>query len=232
MTPTEEPLVTSQAAAVTFGTGHTAVVAVHGATCAVQRHDRIAISGPSGSGKSTLLHLLAGLEKPTSGLITWPSLSRHGYPTGVPTGSIGLVFQSPSLIPTLTVAENVALPLQLAGLEPDEAVRRTGACLDQVDAASLYDKLPEELSGGQAQRVAVARVLAIRPPLILADEPTGQLDHASGQRVIDALLTAADEIGAAVVITTHDVTISTRLPTHWNMHEGRLAVPEPAGADR
>ncbi|MFC8501376.1 ABC transporter ATP-binding protein [Pedococcus sp. NPDC057267] len=232
MTSNEEPLVTSREAAVTFGTGHTAVVAVHGATCAVHRGDRIAISGPSGSGKSTLLHLLAGLERPTSGVIDWPSSIGPGDPSAAPTGSIGLVFQTPSLIPTLTVAENVALPLQLAGLEPGETARRTIACLDVVDAASLYDRLPEELSGGQAQRVAVARVLAIRPPLILADEPTGQLDHASGQRVIDALLTAADEIGAALVITTHDVTISTRLPTHWNMHEGRLSAAEPAGANR
>ncbi|NYG07340.1 putative ABC transport system ATP-binding protein [Phycicoccus badiiscoriae] len=225
------PDVLCRDAALTFGTGPTAVVAVHGATCAVHRGDRIAIIGPSGSGKSTLLHLLAGLERPTSGTIEWPALT-GAHDAATRSAAIGLVFQTPSLIPTLSVEENVALPLQLAGVAAAPTSERTSESLAQVDAAHLADKLPEELSGGQAQRVAVARVLAMRPPLILADEPTGQLDHASGQLVVNALLAAADHIGAALVVTTHDATVSARLPDHWTMHEGRLSVPDRAGVNR
>ncbi|MDQ1484129.1 MAG: putative transport system ATP-binding protein, partial [Actinomycetota bacterium] len=186
MSPTD-PLVICTEASRTFGSGQSAVVAVHGSTCEVGPGDRIAIAGPSGSGKSTLLHLMAGLELPTRGAVTWPSFST------VPSEraqEIGVVFQSPSLVPALDVAENTALPLVLAGVSEGESRDRVAAALDLVGVSSLARKLPEELSGGQAQRVAVARVLALRPRLVLADEPTGQLDHATGQHLMDVLLTA------------------------------------------
>jgi putative ABC transport system ATP-binding protein len=217
-----EIVVACQDVARTYGTGPAAVVAVHGATCRVRAGDRIAISGPSGSGKSTLLHLLAGLEQPTGGTVSRP------------TGQIGVVFQGPSLVPALDVTENTALPLVLAGVPEPEARRRAEAALELVGATSLAGKLPEELSGGQAQRAAVARVLALRPRLILADEPTGQLDRATGQHIVDALLTTADETGAALVITTHDQSVAGRLTERWEMHEGRLLpvrVPPAAAAD-
>lgn len=201
----------------TFGRGRSAVVAIHGTSCAVRPRDRIAIVGASGSGKSTLLHLLAGLEQPTTGRISRASAAAAG--------ALGVVFQSQSLIPTLTVAENVSLPLALDPVDgnEDEIVE---AALSVVGAAEWADKLPEELSGGQAQRVAVARVLAQQPRVILADEPTGQLDRATGQRVIDALLAASDRLDAALVITTHDPLVARQLAVVWTMQRGRLTVPE------
>ncbi|MFJ9244830.1 ABC transporter ATP-binding protein [Streptomyces sp. NPDC101776] len=211
-------LVLCEEAALTFGRDSTAVVAVHGADLSIRAGDRLAIVGPSGSGKSSLLHLLAGLERPTSGAVSWPGLGGSA--------DIGLVFQADSLVPALDVAENTALPLVLAG-QPEAQTRRPVAeALGLVGAADLADRLPEEISGGQAQRVAVARVLAQEPRLILADEPTGRLDHATGARVLDALLTAADHTGAALVVTTHDPAVAARLTVRRAMHDGRLLAPE------
>lgn len=201
-----------------FGTGPGAVVAVHGTSCTVEAGARIAVIGPSGSGKSTLLHLLAGLEEPTVGRVRWPE-----WPTvSARVGEIGVVFQSPSLVPALTVVENSALPLVLAGVTETESRARAVAAMETVGVGDLADKLPEELSGGQAQRVVVARVLAQQPQLVLADEPTGQLDRATGQVVIDGLLATASRIGAALVVSTHDPAVADRLDIHWFMHEGRL----------
>lgn len=214
---TADVLVDCRDAARTFGSGPAAVVAVHGATCQVRAGDRIAVTGPSGSGKSTLLHLLAALEEPTSGTV-----DRHALTDGPEANRTGVVFQGPSLIPALDVAENAALPLVLAGVPEEKARRRALDALAVVGAADLAAKLPEEISGGQSQRVAVARVLALRPRLVLADEPTGQLDHATGQHIIDVLIAAADEIGAALVVTTHDPAVAERFTDRWQMHEGRL----------
>ncbi|MFF1405402.1 ABC transporter ATP-binding protein [Streptomyces sp. NPDC058294] len=214
----DETLVVCRNAALTFGRGPQAVVAVHGADLEIGAGDRLAVVGPSGSGKSSLLHLLAGLEQPTSGTVT-RAASLGPY-------DIGLVFQGDSLIPALSVAENTALPLVLAGRPEPEARRAALAALALVHAADLADRLPEEISGGQAQRVAAARVLAQAPRLILADEPTGRLDHATGARVLDALLTAADHTGAALVVTTHDPTIAARLTVRRTMRDGRLLAPE------
>lgn len=217
---TDEVLVACQDAALTFGRGQNAVVAVHGATLRVRAGDRLAIVGSSGSGKTSLLHLLAGLEPPTSGTVTWPALAG---PRG-----IGLVFQSDSLIPALDVVENTALPLVLAGVPEADAREAATAALALVDAAQLAERLPEEISGGQAQRVAAARVLAQAPRLILADEPTGRLDHTTGGRVLDALLTAADRTRAALVVTTHDPAVAGRLTTRLTMRDGRLLTAEAA----
>ncbi|MEA5362978.1 ATP-binding cassette domain-containing protein [Amycolatopsis sp., V23-08] len=211
-----DALVVCDDVARTFGSGAAAVVAVHGSSCSVHSGARIAIAGPSGSGKSTLLHLMAGLERPTRGTVTWPALD----PAGI--RDIGVVFQSPSLVPNLDVRENAGLPLVIAGVEDPGRAERVSEALALVGVDDLATKLPEEISGGQAQRVAVARVLAQRPRLLLADEPTGQLDRAAGQRLLDALLAATEHLGAALVVTTHDRTVIDRLETRWTMHEGRL----------
>ncbi|MFD5077761.1 ABC transporter ATP-binding protein [Streptomyces sp. NPDC058371] len=222
-TAVDEVLVDCRDAALTFGRGATAVVAVHGANLRVRPGDRLAVVGPSGSGKSSLLHLMAGLEKPTSGTVTRPAPDR---PNG-----IGLVFQGDSLIPALDVIENTALPLVLAGVPDAEARRSAAEALALVDAADLAERLPEEISGGQAQRVAAARVLAQGPRLILADEPTGRLDRTTGGHVLDALLTAADRTGAALVVTTHDPAVAALLTTRLAMRDGRLlTVAEPQEA--
>ncbi|MEV6765666.1 ABC transporter ATP-binding protein [Streptomyces sp. NPDC051105] len=213
----DEMLVGCADAALTFGRGVESVVAVHGADLEIRAGDRLAVVGPSGSGKSSLLHLLAGLEQPTSGTVT-RGASLGPYDTG-------LVFQGASLIPALNVAENTALPLVLTDRPEGEARLCALAALALVDAADLADRLPEEISGGQAQRVAAARVLAQAPRLILADEPTGRLDHATGTRVLDALLTAADHTGAALVVTTHDPAVAARLTVRRGMRDGRLLAP-------
>jgi putative ABC transport system ATP-binding protein len=203
----------------TFGTGSGSVVAVHGVSCSVRPAEHIAVTGPSGSGKSTLVHLLAGLDPPTAGSVTWPGL---GGLDRLRPGPVGVVFQGPSLIEALDVTENVALPLLLAGTGEAEAAAVAGRALGLLGLADLAGRLPEELSGGQAQRVAVARVLAGRPRLILADEPTGQLDHATGAGVIDALVGAATALGAALVLTTHDDAVADRLRMRWRMADGAL----------
>jgi ABC-type lipoprotein export system ATPase subunit len=203
----------------TFGSGPTAVRAVREVSCDVPQWARIAVTGPSGSGKSTLLHLIAGLDTPTAGSVHWPALEdRHpGSPTG-----IGMVLQGPSLLPSLDVTENVALPLLFAGQPYQAAMRHARAALDLVEIADLADKLPDELSGGQAQRVAIARALVTRPALILADEPTGQLDQPTAQRVITIVLDTAVSSGAAVIIATHDPAVAARLPNQWVIRDGHL----------
>ncbi len=216
-----EALVRCEDVSRTFTRGGVEIAAVRPTTCAVTPGMRVALTGPSGSGKSTLLHLLAGLDTPTSGTVSWPGLG--GPPRDRP-GVVGMVFQGPSLIPVLDVVENVALPLLLAGADATDATERATAALDRLELAVLARKLPEELSGGQAQRVAIARVLASAPRLILADEPTGQLDQATGMRVMGALLGAADELGAALVVSTHDPHVARRLPRRWLMEDGRLRV--------
>ncbi len=217
-----EALVVADDVARTFGSGLSAVVAVHGAHAVVAAGDRIAITGPSGSGKSTLLHLLAGLDAPTHGTVTWPAFGAEPLRPLL----VATVFQSPSLLEFLDVVENVAFPLVLAGVPQDQAHQRAAAALETLGLKQLAGRLPEELSGGQAQRVAVARALATRPRVLLADEPTGQLDRATGDAVVDALLSVTDHTGCALVITTHDHAVARRLPTRWHMTGGRLDASE------
>lgn len=207
----------------TYGRGATAVVAVRDATCAILPGARIALTGPSGSGKSTLLHMIAGLEHSTSGELDWSGIG--GHPQGRP-HDVGVIFQGLSLIPSLDAALNVALPLVLDGVPHEEAEEQAIDALAKLNLAGLAHKMPDELSGGQSQRVAVARVLAAAPRLILADEPTGQLDQMAGMHVIDVLIDAADQLGAALLVSTHDPLIATRFETRWVMHDGVLQTSE------
>lgn len=233
---TGTPLVSCREAGRTYGSGPAAVVAVHDTNCDVHAHDRIAVMGSSGSGKSTLLHLMAGLEEPTSGEVVWPWFADITDEAGSGAGArarakgIGVVFQSPSLIPTLDIAENTGLPLVLAGESAERAHARALAALERVGVSDLAAKLPDDISGGQAQRVAAARVLAARPRLVLADEPTGRLDRTTGRHVVDILLAAVDEIGAALVVATHDPAVAERFRTRWTMRDGRLLLRPDAGA--
>lgn len=213
----------------TFGRGPTEVRAVRDVTAAVGPGERIAVTGESGSGKSTLLHLLAGLDTPTAGTVSWPGLGqRAGRPVG-----IGVVFQAPSLLPALDVTDNVALPLLLgSGLSRNEARRRASEALDRLELGGLAGAAPEELSGGQAQRVAIARVLAAEPALVLADEPTGRLDRRTAGSVLDVLLAAVGALGAALVVTTHDPAVADLLPQRWEMTDGRLHAAAATGGRR
>jgi putative ABC transport system ATP-binding protein/lipoprotein-releasing system ATP-binding protein len=215
-----EPLVRCAGVARTYGHGATATVALQPTDCEIEDGARIAIVGPSGSGKSTLIHLMAGLDEPTLGTIGWPAI---GPSEALRPGPVVVIFQGPSLLPPLTVLENVALPLVLGGTDDADSRVQAAKALALLDLSDLAEKLPEEISGGQAQRVAIARALAGEPRLILADEPTGQLDRANAAAVVDVLLSAADHAGAGLVVATHDPVVAARLRDRWEMHSGRLA---------
>jgi ABC-type lipoprotein export system ATPase subunit len=215
------PMAECRGVARTFGNGPAAVVAVHGVDCRVPPDARVALTGRSGSGKSTLLHLLAGLDQPTVGTITWPAL---GGIAQLRPGKVAVVFQVASLVPSLDVTENVALPLVLGGADPDAARAGALAALGRLDLLGIAARLPDELSGGQAQRVAVARALAGHPQFILADEPTGQLDRATGGEVMRALKDVADSLHAALVVATHDPAVAGDLGDEWRMVDGRIVV--------
>jgi ABC-type lipoprotein export system ATPase subunit len=213
------PLVRCDRVTRTYGTGQAATVALQATDCEVNAGQRIGLVGPSRSGKSTLLHLIAGLDDPSTGAVSWPAI---GTREELRPARVAVIFQGPSLLPPLSVLENTALPLVIGGMTDSEARRVARGVLGTLGLEELADKLPEEISGGQAQRVAVARALAGQPSLILADEPTGQLDSVNAAAVLDVLLAASAHAGAAVVISTHDLQIAARLPERWEIHNGRL----------
>ncbi len=217
MTETADTLAQATDVSRVFGDKDNKVVALAHATATIKAGDRIALVGPSGSGKSTFLHLLAALDEPTSGTITWPAL---GEKSELRPSKISFVFQSQSLLAPLTVLENIEVPELLAGSTASDA--RDGALeiLDALGLSPLAEKLPEEISGGQAQRVAVARTLATRPRLILADEPTGQLDHATAAHLLDLLERRLEGTDTALVIATHDSLVAGRMRTQWHLDHG------------
>jgi ABC-type lipoprotein export system ATPase subunit len=208
-----------------FGRAGAGTSAVKDANFEIDADSRIALVGPSGSGKSTLLHLMAGLLNPSAGSLSWPALDEAGDGRA---GAIAVVFQAPSLVPWLDAVENVMVPLLLKGLDEEAARRAAEAALEDLDLAEIGDKLPEELSGGEAQRVAVARAMAQNAKLMLADEPTGQLDHATAREVMSALVHAADRSRAALIVATHDPAVAAALPVVWRMRHGCLEVAEQA----
>ena len=213
-----DAVVRAEGLAKTYGKGQGAVVALYGTTFELMAGDRVAVVGPSGSGKSTLLHLMAALDVATAGSVTWPALEPGGPRAP---GAVGFVFQGPSLLPDLDVVENTALPLLLAGRDGTAARRSAMAVLARLGLEDVAARLPAELSGGQAQRVAVARALVAGPRLLLADEPTGQLDHESAALVVDALATAAAD-GAALAVATHDAAVARLLGRQWTIADGHL----------
>ncbi|BCJ74835.1 ABC transporter ATP-binding protein [Catellatospora sp. IY07-71] len=208
-----------------YGTGGTAVRALDGVTVGFTRAEFTAIMGPSGSGKSTLMHCLAGLDTATSGqaLLGGTDLTRLAdrVLTKVRRERIGFVFQSFNLLPQLTAAQNITLPLDLAGRRPDPEL------LDYlVTALGLADRLahrPSELSGGQQQRVALARALVSRPEVVFADEPTGNLDSASGAQVLALLRDAVRDLGQTVVMVTHDATAAAYADRVLLLADGRVS---------
>lgn len=221
MTASVTVLVRAQNVGRTYKSGETSVVALASATCIIRPKDRIALTGPSGSGKSTLLHLMAGLDTPTSGTLEWPAM---GDRDTLRPSQVAFVFQMPSLLAPLSAVENVELPLLLGGASEKEARRAALDALERIELAEIADKLPEELSGGQAQRVAVARALAYGPKLILADEPTGQLDHTTAEHLLSVWLGALEGTDTALVVATHDPAVAGSMSTIWQMQHGNLEV--------
>lgn len=216
-----EPLVLGANVARRFKQGEVWFDALHPATFSVRAGDRIAIVGPSGSGKSTLLQLIADLDTPSGGVLTWPGLGSSG---SLRPRHIGMVFQSANLLPTLSAIENVEVPLRLVG-DVTDPVETARVALTGLGLCAIADKLPDELSGGQAQRVGLARAVALKPRLVLADEPTGQLDQPTAQRTMDALLHSLAGSDAALVVATHDPAVAQRLQTIWRMDHGQLILP-------
>ena len=199
--------------------GDQTIVAVEHAGCRVYAGERIALQGPSGSGKSTLLLMLGAIETPTSGALRWPAL---GPPDDLRPQHIAFVFQRESLLAPLSVVENIELPLVLQGATQADAHLASLAALNQFELTELAEKLPEELSGGQLQRVAFARAVTMRPALILADEPTGQLDSQTADHLLNLALPLLDRQGSALVVATHDARIAERMSKRWQMMHGRL----------
>jgi putative ABC transport system ATP-binding protein len=205
-----EPLATSVAAAedVTrrYGEGDTAVDALRGVSLEVLEGQMIAVMGPSGSGKSTLMHIMAGLDRPTTGdvQIGGTTISTLGDTdlTKLRRRHIGFVFQFFNLLPMLTAEENITLPLSIAGEKPDAEWFKT--LIDKVGLADRLTHRPAELSGGQQQRVAIARALASRPTVVFADEPTGNLDSATSGEILVLMRESVDELGQTTVMVTHD----------------------------
>ncbi|MBM4132626.1 MAG: ABC transporter ATP-binding protein [Nitrospira sp.] len=184
----------------------------------------VAIVGPSGSGKSTLLGLMAGLDKPTSGSIRLDGIEitalAESEMARYRRKQIGYIFQSFHLIPTLTALENVAVPLELAGSQ--RANGRAAELLAAVGLRDRQDHYPVQLSGGEQQRVAVARAFACRPPILLADEPTGNLDSATGRQVIDLLLALNRDQGSTLILVTHDQTLASHAERIITLRDGRI----------
>jgi putative ABC transport system ATP-binding protein/lipoprotein-releasing system ATP-binding protein len=203
----------------TYRIGDQTVVAVQDATCRVDAGARIALQGPSGSGKSTLLQMLGGIEELTSGSIRWPAL---GEREELRPRHIAFVFQRSSLLAPLTVIENLEVPLVLQDASHEEARARSLEALNLFGLSDLADKLPEELSGGQSQRVAFARAVAMRTELILADEPTGQLDTQTAEEFLNTALRVLDAQGTTLLVATHDERVAKRMQTRWHMSHGKL----------
>ena len=223
------PTVEARGVTKTFQMPAGPVKALRDVTLRIDRGDYVAIAGPSGCGKSTLLHILGCVEPPTCGELLFEdrevaSLSDADR-SRIRLGKIGFVFQRFFLLPMLTAAENVELPQGEAGIPKAERHRRTAELLDYVGLAPRAHHRPSQLSGGEMQRVAIARALANRPQLLLADEPTGELDDVTGHAIAD-LLDRVHRDGNAVVVVTHDERIASRARRTFRMHDGGIV---PAG---
>jgi putative ABC transport system ATP-binding protein len=217
------PAVAAEHIVKVYGTGPAAVRALRGVSVAFETGRFSAIMGPSGSGKSTLMHCLAGLDSVSQGVVRLGTTELTALPDRALTllrrDRIGFVFQAFNLLPTLTAEQNIRLPLELSGRRPDPDWWR-----EIIDALGLADRLrhrPAELSGGQQQRVACARALMTRPDVIFADEPTGNLDSASGAEVLKLLRSFVTDLGQTVVMVTHDPAAAAHADRVVRMSDGR-----------
>ncbi len=224
-----------------YGTDAARVKALRGIDLQVQAGEMVAIMGPSGSGKSTLLCILGAVEVPTSGrvLLEGTDLSTldDDQRTLIRRRRLGFIFQAFNLLPMLSAIENVALPLELDGVRTSPARQRAREALSLVNMNHRESHLPGMLSGGEQQRVAIARALVIQPALLLADEPTGNLDTAAGERVIDLLHQLVDKKGQTVVMVTHDPLVAAQADRTIHLLDGlidenapRAAAPAPHAA--
>jgi putative ABC transport system ATP-binding protein len=212
-----------------YGEGDTAVDALKGVSLAVEQGKLTAVMGPSGSGKSTLMHILAGLDKPTAGTVeisgTEITTLKDSDLTKLRRRHIGFVFQFFNLLPMLTAEENITLPLSIAGAKPDDEWFR--GLIDKVGLADRLHHRPSELSGGQQQRVAIARALVSRPTVLFADEPTGNLDSATGGEILTLLRDSVDTYGQTTVMVTHEARAAAIADRVLFLADGRIVHDVP-----
>ncbi len=215
-----------------FVLGDSEVHALHELDLRIDAGEYVAVMGPSGSGKSTLLNLIGLLDRPTSGTyhlegrdVTTLSSVEQAH---VRSTRIGFVFQSFHLVPRLTAAENIALPMMLAGIPPAERAKRVEQALDDYGLKDRADHRPDQLSGGQRQRVAIARATIMQPALILADEPTGNLDRATGDEVV-RLLEGLNARGVTLIVVTHDAALGKRARRRIDMEDGMVRADTRTG---
>jgi putative ABC transport system ATP-binding protein len=210
--------------------GRRKVVALEDISVSIGRGEMVSIIGPSGSGKSTLLTLVGGLDRPSAGEIRIDGEVLGGLSddalTRVRRDKIGFIFQFFNLLPTLTCVENVALPLHLRGWGRKKAVERARELLEVVQLGHRLDHTPEELSGGERQRVAIARALSIYPPVLLADEPTGNLDSHTGADILKLVHDVHERLNATVLIVTHDLNVAQSCPRTICLRDGRIVGDE------
>ena len=212
----------------TYMRGHTPVHALAGVDLTLPQGTQVAIMGPSGSGKTTLLHCLAGVLRPSSGSITLDGEEMTTMSERVLSNlrlrRFGFVFQDGQLLPELPTEENIAMPLMLAGTPKSQAIARAREILTNLGLDGAGPYRPGQLSGGQAQRVAIGRALATNPSVIFADEPTGALDQATGGEVMSLLTSACASTGASLVLVTHDPAVAARLPHTLHVRDGRISL--------
>jgi len=206
--------------------GKRKVTALDGIELWIAKGEMASIVGPSGSGKSTMLNLIGGLDHPSAGEVELDGqpLSKLGDDdlTRVRRDKIGFIFQFFNLLPTLSCLENVSLPLHLRGWPRKKVQERARELLDLVRLSERLDHLPDELSGGERQRVAIARALSVYPPILLADEPTGNLDTHTGAEILKLIHDLHDRLGATVLVVTHDKTVADSCPRTIQLRDGRV----------
>ncbi|WP_156898101.1 ABC transporter ATP-binding protein [Methylocapsa acidiphila] len=223
----DEPAVELENVHLSLGRGPARVHVLNGISLSVARGETVGLVGPSGSGKSTLLMVMAGLEQPDAGSVKIDGARLDGLGEDALArfrgAKIGIVFQSFHLIPTMTALENVAIPLELSGVA-DASPR----AMRELEAVGLKDRrahYPAQLSGGEQQRVALARALAPNPSILVADEPTGNLDESTGEKIIELMFALKRDRGATLILVTHDLTLSARCDREVRLRSGRIEAP-------
>jgi lipoprotein-releasing system ATP-binding protein len=223
---TNHAVISTQQLAKSFSDGDLQTHVLEDISLEVNKGDRLAIVGSSGSGKSTLLHIMGGLDSPSQGEVLVQGQNIHALKSKAASRlrnqQLGFVYQFHHLLPEFTAVENVAMPLVIGGFSPKEAQQKSRELLDKVGLGHRMQHKPSELSGGERQRAALARALITEPACLLADEPTGNLDHRTAQSIFDLILQLNEDLGTALVIVTHDTELAAKMDRVMTLMDGKL----------
>lgn len=223
---TDQAVISTQQLAKSFSDGDLQTHVLDNINLTVNKGDRLAIVGSSGSGKSTLLHIMGGLDSPTAGHVLVNGQDIHAMRSKAASKlrnqQLGFVYQFHHLLPEFTAVENVAMPLVIGGQAPKAAQEKSQALLEKVGLGHRLRHKPSELSGGERQRAALARALITEPACLLADEPTGNLDHRTAQSIFDLILQLNEDLGTALVIVTHDTELAGKMDTVMTLMDGQI----------